>query len=157
MLNTVWGLAGWHCKTHTVFCELYLQIIFLILFLKIIFQWRFAIYISFAILYLSIPRLLRLLLLLYWFLRPDRCCLYQNGTDNANEMTYSGLYSMFAMILIWNCPWMYFYICLKYITVLVTSFNLPSSYRDTDKFIMNNFKWTELVKRFISLNWERVP
>ena len=61
-------------------------------------------------------------------LRVERFFLYYHSTNDVNEMTFSSLYTSSAIISIWNNFWMYFHICAKYITFVVRSFNLPSSF-----------------------------
>ena len=91
------------------------------------------------ILYLSIPRLLRLFRLFHvesWTVLSVSQCHQQREWDDV-------LFALhFLIISIWNSSWMYFTICFKHITVLVISFNPLSSCRVPDKEA--------------KLNWEKV-
>ena len=49
------------------------------------------------ILYLSILRLLWLFRSFYWSLKAEQGCSYQNGTDEANEMTFSSLLTLLVI------------------------------------------------------------
>ena len=73
------------------------------------------------ILYLSILGYCTCFVCFIDLLRAEQWCLYHNGTDNANETTFSSLYTLLASILIWNNLWTYFFICYKFITALPTS------------------------------------
>ena len=81
-------------------------------------------------------------LALFVLLIAEQCYSYHYGTDKAKEMSTS-LYTLFAIFSIWNSSWMYFYICYKKITVLVTRFNFLSSWR-----VKKIASKTELGKRF---------
>ena len=56
-------------------------------------------------------------------------------TNKANQTRFSLQVNLCTIISIWNSFGMYFYICYKCITILVTSFNLLSSCRAADEFL----------------------
>ena len=82
-------------------------------------------------------------------LKAERCCLYYNGNDNANEATLLGIISKFSSF------WMCFFICYKYVTVLMTFLNLLSSCRTADKFITKNCKWKWVGKLICQFDLKR--